>query len=76
MEDKYPEVVNFKKMGESLKKILGDQCEANDRVDEQVKDFMGCWWTLADDIQEKIRKVSRIWKTVLVIQNLVPNLYV
>jgi archaellum component FlaC len=58
MEDKYPEVVNFKKMGEGLKKILGDECEASERVDEQVTDFMGCWSTLADDIQGKIRKVS------------------
>lgn len=58
MEDKYPEVVNLKKMGEGLKKILGDESEASALVDEQIKDFMECWKNLADDIQEKIRKLE------------------
>ena len=57
MEDEYPEVVNLKKMGEGLTKILGDESEASARVDEQIKDFMECWTNLANDIQEKIRKV-------------------
>lgn len=58
MEDEYPEVVNLKKMGEGLKKILGDESEASAHVDEQIKDFMECWKNLANDIQEKIRKLE------------------
>ena len=57
MEDEYPEVVNFKKMGEGLQKILGEDTEASAHVDKQVADFMSCWIDLANDIQAKIRKV-------------------
>ena len=59
MEDEYPEVVNLKKMGEGLVKILGDESEASAHVNEQVKDFMECWNNLGNDIREKIRKVCQ-----------------
>ena len=59
MEDEYPEVVNLKKMGEGLVKILGDESEASAHVNEQVKDFMECWNNLGNDVREKIRKVCQ-----------------
>lgn len=60
MVDEYPEVGNLKKMGEDLKKILGDESEANALADEQIKDFLECWKNLTNDIQEKIRKVCKL----------------
>lgn len=57
MEDEFPEVVNLKKIGDSLKNILGEESKASALIDEQIKDFMECWNNLGKDIKEKIRKV-------------------
>lgn len=65
MEDEHPDVVSLKKMGEDLKRIMGEESGARAHVDEQVTDFMKCWNNLANDIREKIRKVcERCWRNI------------
>lgn len=57
IENKSPEVLDLKKIAGNLKNILGNECEANAVVDEQLKDFMECWNNMANDVQVKIGEV-------------------